>query len=295
MAREFGQQNPDGSVSVIRQNDDGSYEVVRNESWEQNQGIAPSGSGGGGGISAEHRAGLRQAGYPDWANPNLTEADWQRISQGAQQAAQQAGYSSGLAALLQAQSATRQQEFDWQKEQYGKSLAEQQREYDITAEANRRQQYSQLAQGLLGGAAALRGPANWLDYANYTQGGQNIFKRLFGSQAAPTFGAPSASSQPAGIEGVLADLGILPGKYSQTQGQATTQPYAPLPYQINPGVLDAMSNTAKQMILGAVEKGYTPSGAWTSEDYLNQLNAARPQGVAPRRTTYQFGAPQGYF
>ena len=35
-------------------------------------------------ITPAHREGLRLAGYPDWNNPNLTEADWQRISTGAQ-------------------------------------------------------------------------------------------------------------------------------------------------------------------------------------------------------------------
>ncbi len=188
-----------------------------------------------------------------------------------------------------------QMNLDWSKEQYGKTLAEQQREYDLSRQLQQASQYSSLAQGLLGAATSLRGPANWLDYANYTSGGKDIFQRLWGNQPAPQFSAPTNPSQVAGIAGVLGDLGILPGNFSQTQGQQTAKPYVPLPYQINPGVWDSLSDTAKQMMLSSAEHGYTPSGAWTSTDFLNQLNASRPQGQAPRSVSYNWGQPQGAF
>ena len=69
---------------------------------------------------------------------------------------------------------------------------------------------------------------------------------------------------------------------------------APLPYQINPAVWDSLSSTAKQMILAAAGAGRTPSGAWDETDYLNQFNASRPMGTAPKTTQYNWGAPQGY-
>jgi hypothetical protein len=75
-----------------------------------------------------------------------------------------------------------------------------------------------------------------------------------------------------------------------------SNPYqVPLPHQINPAVWDSMSNTAKQMILASAEEGNTPSGAWDATDFMAQLNAARPQGVAPRRTAVSWGSPQSMF
>ena len=70
---------------------------------------------------------------------------------------------------------------------------------------------------------------------------------------------------------------------------------APLPFQMNPLVWDSLSDTAKQMILGSVEAGNTPSGVWTATDWLNQFNASRPKGTAPRSVKYNYGAPRSYF
>ncbi len=72
-------------------------------------------------------------------------------------------------------------------------------------------------------------------------------------------------------------------------------PMAPLPYQVNPMTWDSLSQTAKSMILAAAEKGRTPSGAWTAQDYMGQLDASRPKGTAPRRTSYDFGKPSSAY
>ncbi len=74
-----------------------------------------------------------------------------------------------------------------------------------------RDQYSQLAQALLSGAVSLDRPQDWLKYAQYTSGGRDIMKALFGGEALPQFGAPTGYSKPMGIDDVLKALGITPG------------------------------------------------------------------------------------
>jgi hypothetical protein len=82
--------------------------------------------------------------------------------------------------------------------------------------------------------------------------------------------------------------GTLPAVTNPTvSGQ--TNPMVPLPHQINPAVWDALTGSARQNILGSVEAGNTPSGAWDPQDFLDKLNAARPKGVAPRRVNTQWG------
>lgn len=93
---------------------------------------------------------------------------------------------------------------------------------------------------------------------------------------------PFPSAQPAGVQ-------------AQPVPAGQQQPMVPLPHHINPAVWDSMSPTAKQMILSAAESGHTSSGAWDPTDFLTQMQAARPQGVAPRRTSMSWGAPQGMF
>lgn len=88
----------------VQDNGDGTYttviggQPVFTGSKSGAEGAFNSAKGGGGvttsptgSISSEHREGLRRAGYPDWANPNLTEADFQRISSGAQRGGGGAG------------------------------------------------------------------------------------------------------------------------------------------------------------------------------------------------------------
>jgi hypothetical protein len=170
-------------------------------------------------------------------------------------------------------------------------------------------QYGNMAMGLLSGAAGLRGPADWLNYAQYTNGGRNIFQSLYGNTPAPGFASPTGNSAPMTIQDILNSLGLGSGQAASTAaatgstggetppatgagtgGTPTTNAnMAPLPYQINPMVWDSMSNTAKQMIIASVEKGNTPSGAWSAEDYLDQFNASRPKGNAPRQVAYSWG------
>ena len=104
---------------------------------------------------------------------------------------------------------TNQQFFDWDKEQYNRTLAEQQRQFNAQQEMQGKAQYSSLAQSLLGGAASLRGPRDWLKYAGYTTGGRDIINRLYGSEPAPAFGAPTGVSKPATMGDILSKLGLM--------------------------------------------------------------------------------------
>ena len=204
----------------------------------------------------------------------------------------------------------------WEKERWAQQYAQDQqkfdemkRQFDVQIAATEKQGQQSLAINLLQGATQLQRPESWLDYSTYTQGGRNIFESLYGSQPAPAFGAPTGYSAPLGMEKLLASMGLsnAPGMQEAlarstgavtggitTQG-AQAQPNVPLPHQINPAVWDASSDTAKRMILGAAQKGFTPSGVWTAEDFLNQLNASRPQGLAPKQISYDWQQPQSYF
>ena len=354
MGATYGLRNPDGTVTVY---DQVTHQPLYTESWEQNQGLTSAPTAGGL-ITPEHREGLRQAGYGDWANPNLTEADWQRISAGAQAGggAAAGGDWSGLWGAL---TGSNQQQFDESKRQFDQN------------------QYTNMAQALLSGAAQLRGPADWLKYAQYTSGGKNIFDILRGDKTVAAFGQPTDYSQPATISTLLQDLGLatapitggtyntingprtvdqmrqelkvanypnwqnaeppeIASVYARTAGgtvtpisaagvgtgdmnlgQATglggattpmpaaptapTAPQAsaqgnvaPLPYQINPAVWDSLSDTAKVMILSSAEAGNTPSGAWSADDYLRQLEAARPKGTVPTSLSYNWATQNAF-
>ncbi len=69
----------------------------------------------------------------------------------------------------------------------------------------------------------------------------------------------------------------------------------PLPFQTNPAVWDSLSGTAKEVVYGALKAGQAEGGYWDPQDWLNQLNAQRPQGSAPRTTRTNWAAPQGVF
>jgi hypothetical protein len=248
-----------------------------------------------------------------------------------------AGGSNNWSGLWGALTGSNQEQFDEMKRQFQQG------------------QYTNLAQSLLSGAASLRGPEDWLKYAQYTTGGQNLFQRLWGNAAAPDFGV-SGYSAPATIDSILRDLGLSGGGTSGTgsyqtingvksveqmraelkganypnwqkagpqelanvygrtskgavtpmaaqataptgtpTGKAAQQSTVPNPYQVNPAVWDSLSGTAKTIMLAAAEAGKTPSGAWSAEDWLNQLNASRPKGYAPKDVGVNWGKQQSYW
>lgn len=120
-----------------------------------------------------------------------------------------------------------------QMELVGKQLDEQIRQFNqqialekdkftqskLVAERNylldQRQQYIGLTTTLLGTAASLSGPRDWMKYAQYTQGGKGLFETMFGSTPAPAFGAATGVSEPNTVQNLLAQLGIGAGNIPQ--------------------------------------------------------------------------------
>jgi hypothetical protein len=154
--------------------------------------------------------------------------------------------------------------------------------------------YSNLAQSLLQGASQLRGPRNWLSYQQFVGGGRNLTDQLFGD-ARPAFSAPGGGGEPIGIGDVLGQLGFTNGGTGAMSGQQSTFK-APAPHQIPTANWDALSPSAREMLVGAAEAGQTESGgAYAAEDYLSQIEAARPAGTAPTGTRNRYRAPAPVF
>ena len=91
------------------------------------------------------------------------------------------------------------------------NFAEQQYQFDQTYGLQQQQQYGNLASNLLGTAAGLTGPRDWQKYLEYTQGGQDVMGRLYGSQPVSQGAAPTGYSEKMGITDILDRLGISPG------------------------------------------------------------------------------------
>jgi len=97
--------------------------------------------------------------------------------------------------------------FDW--ESYYRSLADTNQKYFDWERANaERNRYASLGQTLIGAASQLRGPENYLQYAQYTSGGRNLMDKLYGSNPVAAFGLPSGFSQPMDLQKLLQDLGL---------------------------------------------------------------------------------------
>lgn len=344
--------------------------------------------------------------------------------------------SSGIAGLYGSVVDSNQMDFDERVREFNAMLELKLRELGLSeAEVQARirqadqQLYANVALGLLQGATSLRGPANWLEYAQFTGGGRDIFKGLYGDQPVAAFGSATGYSKAATLQDILTGLGIpeMPGTgltddqaldwiwnkrpdlatffgsrgwptqtaqqrraivrewisttdpqyagmtpqqvakalgwvkpspdataaaagtQAATQGQAATTATAgtggagvatqavapegattaaadepakpdkisqaiwdaltpdakqllakmgylvPNAHQVNPAVWDSYSDTAKQAVLDAAQNGLTPTGVMMPEDYLRQLNAARPKGIAPRQVGYTWGMKNSFF
>lgn len=105
-------------------------------------------------------------------------------------------------------------------------------------------------------------------------------------------GAPSDNARMTAQGGISASMGGGNGVETPQPMGSDQQavPKVPLPYQINPAVYDN---------LGPVGQGLLQSAAvangWDWNEFLNQLNASRPQGTAPKSTLTSFQAPAGVF
>jgi hypothetical protein len=105
---------------------------------------------------------------------------------------------------------------------------------------------------------------------------------ITGLQPLATTATPTATtaSQP------TMNTGFRPPSATTTTGN---QPI-PLPYQINPAVWDSMGPTGQSLALAAAE-----AAGWDKNEYLRQINAARPQGTAPGASSTAFRTPMGAF
>ena len=89
-------------------------------------------------------------------------------------------------------------------------------------------------------------------------------------------GQTAPAAQAGQVQATPGMQSTMPAPAGTTAGQSLM----PLPHQINVASWDALSPTAKQMVLGAAEAGQTPSGYWSADDFLTQLEKARPKGQA---------------
>jgi len=167
--------------------------------------------------------------------------------------------------------------------QFNVNLGESQRQFDTNT-------YTGLANTLLQGAANLRGPRDWTQYAEFLGGGRNLTQQLFGGQPNAAFGAPSGLSPAIKVSDVMGNLGFLPGQNVPRPGGPQQ---VPLPHQINPAVWDRMGQSARDLALGMAQSGNTSAGVYTPEDYERIINATRPVGTAARVTRSQYAAPVG--
>lgn len=238
---------------------------------------------------AQIRAEMQAAGYNGpWDAASLIAA-YNAI--GTQAASQGATMSDLLDALL----GSNRERFAWEQETWQKEFEQRQKEY-----------YGNLAASLLGTASQLTGPQDWLKYQEYMSGGRNLFQDLYGDQPLPLFTGASGTSNPRSLYDMLIALGLAPAQAAAVAGQEQGAPTAaepgeepaasvPAGYQMNPIVWDSLSPTAKQMVFGALQAGKTSSGYQDPNDWLAQLNASRPQGQAPRRTSMSWAPPRGVF
>lgn len=103
----------------------------------------------------------------------------------------------------------------------------------------------------------------------------------YGSPAEP----PNNSDIPQGMDpGVWNALNPTARDLYRSQGYLV-----PNPHRINPAVWDSMNRSGQAAVLNAANRGYSESGAWNTDDFLRQLNAARPQGRAPGRVNFNWG------
>lgn len=179
----------------------------------------------------------------------------------------------------------RQREFEQSQLEFDKTFGQRQQEF-------RQTQYTDLAKSLLAGAAQLRGPRDWLQYAKFTGGGQDLYNQLYGSEGNAAFGGERGPSPNIQVGDVMGDLGFAPGGARQPGG---VMPQVPLPHQINAAAWDRLAPATRELVLGAAEGGMTERGVYTPEDYQRILNASRPYGQASRTTRTSFAPTVGAF
>jgi hypothetical protein len=116
------------------------------------------------------------------------------------------------------------------------------------------------------------------------------------TRAGPDVAAPILSGQqPTGPQAPGFDTPVDWGGAGQEprnlwdiwNGGAGPKTRAPNPWQVNPAVWDSMGETGQQLALSFAE-----DEGWDANDYQRQINATRPQGRAPRASSFGFTQPR---
>jgi hypothetical protein len=195
--------------------------------------------------------------------------------------------------MLSALASGNQQAFEFEKEKFNQQFAESQREFNAQQGLNEanvtglfngqpteaaRQFNQTLAQrnaefqgnlgtSLLNAATQIRGPQDYLQYQQFTHGGQNLMQQLFGNQPIPQGGQPAGPLQSASIQSVLRQLGILPGgSASVAPGAAPgAAPAAQYAVQAVRGTSGGMNNLGVGSNPGDVGPAYVNNGQVVQE------------------------------
>lgn len=188
--------------------------------------------------------------YPGTTEPNLVTApyDWENLTSNPAPgvtpttATKTAAPGTDWGALWASLTGSNQMRYDEMVRQFNADLALRQKQLADQTAAGQRDAYSQLAQSLLSGAVSLDAPADWLRYAQYTNGGKNIFYSLFGNTPLALFQSPTGSSGPRTMEQVLSDLGLAG---TGTGGGVTMGPGGVTQEQVNAWATGLNDDTAR--------------------------------------------------
>lgn len=113
-----------------------------------------------------------------------------------------------------------QAQFEYKKIQDAANFSENQRQFNTNQGNTERQQYGNVAMGLMNTAASLRGPEDYLAYQQNLNSGKALTDELYGSTPRPTFAAPSEPARAVSLAGILERLGLLKPGDTATPGNA---------------------------------------------------------------------------
>jgi hypothetical protein len=223
---------------------------------------------------------LRGMGLGEGSRPQITAfiskygrlpqsiAEWQTFSGSGGGTTDAAAGGGSISDLLDATLGTNREHFEWEKQ------------------ADAQKTYGNLVQGLLGTAAGLKGPADWLQYQEYTGGGRSLLNQVFGATR-PSFSAPTGTSKPLTIEDILRDIGVVGGGTGGTTATGGTVSDA----QIDQWVAGMSGGaTRAQAVAFVAAYGRLPQGIPEWEAFLKNPPATPAAAATGTGTTNAPGA-----
>lgn len=163
-------------------------------------------------------------------------------------------------------------------EQFAKQLELQRK----IAEMENKRAQEQLALNYLNLLAQLRGPQDWLVYANIIRNAQQTqlpawLQSLYNTTKLPAWNAPSNLSYSVTGQGAGAPLALAVNTGGKTVGAQV-----PMPYMITPKQWAAMTPSERAMLQGMVEAA---GGFW--DDYVKMMMASWPTRNTGRATYWR--------